>query len=44
MTSIQIRLQTAEIREQNDRMAGLIVAFVCAFGTFSAALLALAAL
>lgn len=44
MTSMQIRLQAAEIREQNDHMAGLMVAFVCAFGTFSAVLLAMAAL
>jgi len=34
----------AERREQFDRMAGLLVAFLCSIGTFSAGLLAWAVL
>ncbi len=44
MTLTEIRHREAEQREAYDRMAGLVVAIICAFASFSAGLLAWAML
>ena len=44
MTLTEIRHREAEQREAHDRMAGLVVAIICAFASFSAVLLAWAML
>lgn len=40
MTTADFRIQQAEIREDYDRMAGLVVAFICSIATASMALIA----
>ena len=44
MTSIEIRHRETEQREACERMAGLVVAIVCSFATFTAAVLVLVVL
>jgi len=44
MTLTEIRHREAEQREAYDRMAGLVVAIICAFASFGAGLLAWAML
>ena len=44
MTLTEIRHRETEQRESCDRMAGLVVAIICSFATFTAAVLVLAVL